>query len=326
MKTALVCGASGFIGRHLVRRLVAEGYWVRGVDIRYSDFGHFQGAEFHRMDLRHPDAARLALASHAKYEHFDEVYQLAADMGGMGWIAGDHDAEIMANNSLININILKAIVDKRITTKVFFSSSACVYPANVYQCAEHFAYPANPHSEYGWEKLYAERLYRTFARNHNLNVRIARFHNIFGPECTWRGGREKAPAAICRKVAGATDAVTIWGDGNQRRSFLYIDECIEGVRRLMASDYCEPLNIGSDVTVTIQQLVELVSVVAGKRRLKIVCKDGPVGVYARNSDNRLIHEMLGWMPSVELRPGLEKTYAWIAEQVAKAVDTLPEKV
>jgi len=319
MKRALVAGAGGFIGGHLVKRLKAEGYWVRGVDLKYHEFCPSQADEFIIGDLRDPNVARAVV------EGIDELYQLAADMGGAGYIfTGEHDAAVMHNSALINLNMLEA---GRLAgvKKFFFSSSACVYPKHNQldpdnpNCSEDSAYPAAPDSEYGWEKLFSERLYLAYMRNYGLEVHIARFHNIFGPEGTWRGGREKAPAAICRKVAEAPDGgeIEIWGDGKQTRSFLYIDECIEGVRRLMESDFEGPVNIGSEEMVSINQLAEMVMEIAGKR-LRIRHVPGPLGVRGRNSDNRLIREKLGWAPSAPLRDGLVKTYAWISEQVAKA--------
>ncbi len=317
-KTAIVCGAGGFIGGHLVNRLKDEGYWVRGVDLKENEWGNMNADDFVLGDLRDPKVcARLF------DRPIDEVYQLAADMGGAGYIfTGEHDADVMHNSALINLNMAKLCVEHNVK-KVFYSSSACIYPAYNQQdpdnpkCSEDSAYPAMPDSEYGWEKLFSERLYLAFMRNYGLNVRIARLHNIFGPQGTWRGGREKAPAAICRKVAMAKDGdeIEIWGDGNQTRSFLYIDECIEGIRRMMESDFPGPLNIGSEEMVTINQLVDLVCEIAGKRLKKRYDLTKPQGVRGRNSDNRLIREKLGWAPSMPLREGLKRTYAWIEEQV-----------
>jgi len=319
-KTAIVCGAGGFIGGHLVNRLKDEGYWVRGVDLKENEFGNMNADDFVLGDLRDPQVcARLF------DRKIDEVYQLAADMGGAGYIfTGEHDADVMHNSALINLNIAKLCVEHKVG-KVFYSSSACIYPAynqedpNNPKCSEDSAYPAMPDSEYGWEKLFSERLYLAFMRNYGLNVRIARFHNIFGPQGTWRGGREKAPAAICRKVAMAEDGgeIEIWGDGQQTRSFLYIDECIEGVRRLMESDFPGPVNIGSEEMVTINQLVDMVCEIAGKRLKKRYDLSKPQGVRGRNSDNRLIREKLGWAPSMPLKEGLKRTYAWIEEQVKR---------
>lgn len=317
MKTALVCGAGGFIGSHLVKRLKKEGYWVRGVDLKFPEFAETEADDFAIGDLRDPLICRSVVD-----QKFDEVYQLAADMGGAGYVfTGDNDADIMHNSALINLNMLEAI-HRRNIKKIFYSSSACMYPEynqmdpDNPKTAEDSAYPANPDSEYGWEKLFSERLYLAFQRNYGIEVRIARFHNIFGPEGTWTGGKEKAPAAFCRKVAEAEDGgeIEMWGDGKQTRSFLYIDECLEGVRRLMDSDFSGPVNIGSEEMVSINQLAEMVMDIAGKN-LTIKHIPGPLGVRGRNSDNRLIKEKLGWEPSWPLRKGLEITYKWINEQV-----------
>jgi GDP-D-mannose 3', 5'-epimerase len=320
MRRVVVCGAGGFIGGHLVKRLRQEGFWVRGVDLKEHEYGRTMADEFILDDLRDPEAARRAV------EGVEEVYQLAADMGGAGYIfTGEHDAAVMHNSATINLNILE---HGRLTgvKKFFYSSSACIYPeynqldpANPI-CSEDSAYPAAPDSEYGWEKLFSERLYLAYARNYGLTVRIARFHNIFGPEGTWDGGREKAPAAICRKVAEAQDGgkIEIWGDGEQTRSFLYIDECVEGVRRLMNSDFTGPVNIGSEEMVTINHLATQVTAISGKR-LCVRHVDGPLGVRGRNSDNRLIWETLSWKPSLPLRIGLKKTYDWIEKQVAMRI-------
>ena len=317
MRRVVVCGAGGFIGGHLVKRLKREGFWVRGVDLKEHEYARSMADEFILDDLRDPDAARRAV------EGVEEVYQLAADMGGAGYIfTGEHDAAVMHNSATINLNILEhgRLAGGR---KFFYSSSACIYPeynqldpANPI-CSEDSAYPAAPDSEYGWEKLFSERLYLAYARNYGLTVRIARFHNIFGPEGTWDGGREKAPAAICRKVAEAQDGseIEIWGDGEQTRSFLYIDECVEGVRRLMNSDFTGPVNIGSEEMVTINHLAAEATAISGKC-LGVRHVDGPLGVRGRNSDNRLIWRELCWKPSLPLRIGLEKTYYWIQKQVA----------
>ncbi|HVV15518.1 MAG TPA: NAD-dependent epimerase/dehydratase family protein [Candidatus Paceibacterota bacterium] len=316
IKTALVLGAGGFIGSHLVRRLKKEGFWVRGVDLKYPQFSIPEADEFVLGDLR-DQAVCLGVFDRP----FDEVYQLAADMGGAGYIfTGEHDADVMHNSATINLNA--AYYGRQAGVKKFFySSSACMYPAynqvdpDNPNCAEDSAYPAAPDSEYGWEKLFSERLYLAFKRNYGLNVRIARFHNIFGPEGTWQGGKEKAPAAICRKVAEAPQgsSIEIWGDGEQTRSFLYIDECLEGMRRLMDSEFEGPVNIGSDEMVTINQLAQMAMDAAGKQ-LSIKHIDGPLGVRGRNSDNTLIRQMLGWAPSAPLREGVEKTYRWIEQQ------------
>ena len=317
MKKALVCGAGGFIGSHLVKRLKSEDFWVRGVDLKYPEFAPTAADDFVIGDLRDPNICRYVVD-----QPFDEVYQLAADMGGAGFVfTGDNDADIMHNSALINLNMLEAC-HKRNVKRIFYSSSACMYPEhnqmdpNNPKCSEDSAYPANPDSEYGWEKLFSERLYLAFHRNYGMDVRIARFHNIFGPEGTWTGGREKAPAAFCRKVAEAADGreIEMWGDWKQTRSFLYIDECLEGVLRLMRSDFIGPVNIGSEEMVSINQLAKMLMEIAGKR-LTIQHIPGPQGVRGRNSDNRLIHQKLKWKPSEPLYTGLQKTYFWIAEQV-----------
>ena len=317
MKSALVCGAGGFIGSHLVKRLKRDGFWVRGVDLKFPEFGETQADDFLIGDLRDQ-----AICREIADRRFDEVYQLAADMGGAGYIfTGEHDADVMHNSATINLNMVEAC-RRRTIKRVFYSSSACMYPAYNQEdpsnpnCAEASAYPAAPDSEYGWEKLFSERLYLAYARNHAMECRVARFHNIFGPEGTWTGGKEKSPAAICRKVAEAKlgGEIEMWGDGNQTRSFLYIDECLEGVLRLTRSPHTGPFNIGSQEMVTINQLAAIVMDIAGKK-LSIRHIPGPTGVRGRNSDNRLIRETLGWEPSRSLREGLEKTYAWIEAQV-----------
>jgi GDP-D-mannose 3',5'-epimerase len=320
-KTALVCGAGGFIGGHLVIRLKKEGYWVRGVDFQKPKFVETTADHFMEGDLTSQDFVKTIFD-----RPFDEVYQLAADMGGAGYVfTGEHDAKIMSESALVNINVMRYAHESGKAKKIFYSSSACMYPAYNQEdpqnpnCAEDSAYPAMPDSEYGWEKLFSERMYLSFHRNYGLNVRIARFHNIFGPLGTWNSGREKAPAAICRKVAEAMHdggPIEMWGDGNQTRSFLYVDECLDGVRRLMDSDFIGPVNIGSDEMVTINQLAEMAMKIAGKR-FEIKHIPGPLGVRGRNSDNRLIKEKLGWAPSAKLEDGLRKTYEWIYEQVAK---------
>lgn len=324
MRLALVCGAGGFIGSHMVRRLKDEGFWVRGVDLKYPQFWETMADDFVIGDLRDPYFCKYIID-----RKFDEVYQFAADMGGAGYVfTGDNDADIMHNSAMINLNVLDACY-KRNIKRIFYSSSACIYPEYNQRdpenpkCSEDSAYPAQPDSEYGWEKLFSERLYLSYHRNKGMEVRIARYHNIFGPYGSWCDGREKAPAALCRKVAMAQDGgeIEIWGDGKQTRSFLYIDECIEGTLRLMRSNWTGPVNIGSEEMVTINQLADMIMEIAGKKLTKKYIK-GPTGVRGRNSDNRLIKKMLGWAPSTPLRYGLEITYNWIKEQVDKSQDIL----
>jgi nucleoside-diphosphate-sugar epimerase len=319
MKTTLVCGAGGFIGSHLVNKLKWEGFLVKGVDLKYPEFNKTSADDFIIGDLRDQAVCQKILD-----KPFDEVYQLAADMGGAGYIfIGEHDADVMHNSAAINLN-MTYYGRKAGIKKIFYSSSACIYPKYNQKnpdnpiCSEDSAYPALPDSEYGWEKLFSERLYLSFQRNYGLNVRVARFHNIFGPEGTWTGGKEKAPAAICRKVAEAKDGgqIEIWGDGLQTRSFLYIGECLEGIRRFMDSDFSGPINIGSEEMVTINKLAEMVMGISGKR-LSIKHIDGPLGVRGRNSDNTLIKTKLGWVPTAPLVNGLKKNYQWIQEQVSK---------
>jgi nucleoside-diphosphate-sugar epimerase len=322
MKRILVGGAGGFIGGHLVKRLKAEGLWVRAVDLKCHEYSESPADEFLVGDLSNQDVAEAAVAD------IDEVYQLAADMGGAGYIfTGEHDAAVMHNSASINLNMLEYGYRAGVK-RFFYSSSACIYPEynqldpDNPKCSEESAYPAAPDSEYGWEKLFSERLYLSYMRNYGVQVRIARFHNIFGPEGTWTGGKEKAPAAMCRKITEAENGGTIqiWGDGKQTRSFLYIDECIEGVRRLMESDFTGPVNIGSEEMVTINRLAELICEIAGKQ-VSFRHIPGPLGVRGRNSDNHLIASKLGWQPSRPLREGLSKTYSWIAEQVGKSVQS-----
>jgi GDP-D-mannose 3', 5'-epimerase len=319
MKKIVVCGAGGFIGSHLVKKLKEQGHWVRGVDIKYPEFSETVADDFIGADLRDPGLTNLILR-----DNIDEVYQLAADMGGAGYIfTGEHDADVMHNSATINLNIAQSCVCHGVK-KVFYSSSACIYPEhnqldpNNPNCEENSAYPANPDSEYGWEKLFSERMFLAYSRNYGLQVRIARFHNIYGPEGSWNNGKEKAPAAICRKVAEAEngDEIEIWGDGEQTRSFLYIDECLDGVLRHMESDFQGPLNIGSDEMVTINQLVDIASQIAGKKLIKKHIP-GPLGVRGRTSDNTLIFEKLGWRPNYPLKKGIESTYNWIVEQLKK---------
>lgn len=318
MNNVLVCGAGGFIGGHLVKRLKREGFWVRAVDLKLHDFHESPADQFTVGDLRDP--LFVAKVMHG----IDIVYQLAADMGGAGYLfTGDNDAAVMHNSAAINLNVLEC---GRLAgvKKIFYSSSACVYPMsnqmdpNNPKCSEDSAYPADPDSEYGWEKLFSERIYLAYLRNHGIQVHIARFHNIFGPDGTWRGGREKVPAALCRKVAEASDgsAIEIWGDGHQTRSFLYIDECVEAVRRLVESGFAGPVNIGSEEMVSINSLAQTIIGIAGKNiRLRHV--PGPQGVRGRNSDNRLLREKLDWAPSRPLREGLGVTYRWIEAQVRR---------
>ena len=316
----VVCGAGGFIGSHLVNRLVTDGHWVRGVDLKFPEFSQTKADDFMIGDLR-----SQAICERVFDQPFDEVYQLAADMGGAGYVfTGENDAAIMHNSAMINLNVLDTCY-KRNIKKIFYSSSACMYPAynqtdpNNPNCAEDTAYPAAPDSEYGWEKLFSERLYMAYARNYAMDVRIARFHNIFGPEGTWCGGREKSPAALCRKAIEGHwyGQFEVWGDGGQTRSFLYIDECIEGVLRLMHSDCRESVNIGSDEMVTINQLAKMILVIAerGGKKMENKHVSGPLGVRGRNSDNTKIQQELGWKPSAKLQDGIQKTYNWIEEQV-----------
>lgn len=319
MKTALVCGAGGFIGGHLVKKLKAQGYWVRGVDLKRHEYVESPADDFVVGDLRDP-----RLVAQVIDRKFDEVYQLAADMGGAGFVfTGENDAAIMHNSALINLNVLEELRHKGVG-KVFYSSSACMYPEynqldpSKPVTAEDSAYPAAPDSEYGWEKLFSERLYFAYHRNYGMDVRVGRFHNIFGIEGTWEGGREKAPAAMCRKVAEAPEGgvIEVWGTGTQTRSFLYVDECLEAIERFMNSDYIGPLNIGSEEMISINDLARMTIEISGKN-LSIRNVPGPTGVQGRNSDNTRIREKLGWAPHRPLREGMERTYAWVAEQVAK---------
>ena len=319
MKFTLVFGAGGFIGNHLVNRLKAEGHYVVGADLKKPDFGESKADQFIICDLRNKYEVMAAFTT----KYFNEVYQLAADMGGAGYIfSGAHDADVMQNSAQINLNVAEYAVRFKIE-KLFYSSSACVYPAYNQldaqnpKCAEETAYPAAPDSEYGWEKLFSERLYLAYARNHGLNVRIARFHNIFGPQGTYQGGKEKAPAALCRKVAEAKDGdqIEVWGDGQQTRSFLYIDECIEGILRLMQSDFTGPVNIGSEDMVTLNHLAKMIIDYSGKNLTIKNVETTMQGVRGRNSDNALIWEKLGWQPRYALTQGIYETYNWINKQV-----------
>ena len=320
IKRVLVAGAGGFIGGHLVHRLKQEGFWVRGADIKYHEFAESEADEFLLGDLTDVNLARAAVSG------IEDVYQLAADMGGAGYIfTGEHDAAVMRDSAMINLNMLEE-GRKAGVKKFFYSSSACIYPeynqmdAHNPKCAEDSAYPAEPDSEYGWEKLFSERLYFAYHRNYGMEVRVARFHNIFGTRGTWRGGREKAPAALCRKVAETSDGgeILLWGDGEQTRSFLIVEECIEGIRRLVESNFTGPVNIGSEEMITINALAKLVMEIAGKN-LRIKHIPGPLGVRGRNSDNRLIRQKLGWEPKISLRDGLVKTYEWIDSQVRESM-------
>lgn len=322
MKKILVCGAGGFIGGHLVNRLKSEGFWVRGVDVKENEYGNNNADEFILGDLRNREIVENSVKG------IDEIYQLAADMGGAGYIfTGENDANVMHNSALCNINIVEAAV-KAGVKKIFYSSSACIYPEynqldpDNPKCAEDSVYPAAPDSEYGWEKLFSERLYFAYQRNYGIEVHVARFHNVFGPQGTWKDGKEKAPAALCRKVSETSDGgvIEVWGDGKQTRSFLYIDECLDGVRRFMDSDFSGPVNIGSDEMISINDLAKMVMEISGK---KITIKNikGPTGVRGRNSDNNLIKQKLNWAPSVPLKEGIKKTYAWINAQVLQAEKT-----
>jgi GDP-D-mannose 3',5'-epimerase len=354
-KTALVLGAGGFIGSHMVKKLRSEGYWVRGVDLKRPEFSETEAHEFVQGDLRDLNTVRRCIrfaGYRGNYYHsildkfiepFDEIYQFAADMGGAGFVfTGENDADIMHNSVQINLNVLEA--QKQLNdlkevnkTKIFYSGSACMYPEhnqldpNNPDCREESAYPANPDSEYGWEKLFSERLYFAYHRNYGIPVRVARYHNIFGPEGTWQGGREKAPAAICRKVAELPEeggTVEVWGDGLQTRSFLFVDECVEATRRLMDSDFIGPVNIGSEEMVTINQLVDTAAKVAGKTVEKQHKLDAPLGVRGRNSNNDLIREKLGWDYSQTLEEGIRKTYYWIESQmlIQETTDKLLQRV
>jgi GDP-D-mannose 3', 5'-epimerase len=319
VKKALVCGAGGFIGGHLVKRLKEEKYWVRGVDIKEHEFSNLPWDDFILGDLRDPRVVASVVN-----DDLDEIYQLAADMGGAGYIfTGEHDAGVMHNSALCNLNVVHEAVCKKVK-KIFYSSSACIYPESIQMesknpgLKENMAYPAGPDSEYGWEKLFSERMYMAYHRNYGIEVHIARFHNIFGPCGTWTGGKEKVPAAMCRKVAEAEENGTIemWGDGEQTRSFLYIDECIEAIRRFMESSFMGPVNIGSEEIISINDLAYMVADIAEKN-ISINHISGPIGVRGRCSENSLIAEKLGWVPRQPLKEGIKKNYAWIAEQVRK---------
>jgi len=323
MKTALVCGGGGFIGGHLINRLKKEGYFVRGVGLKENEYGNDKADEFVIGDLRDSHVAEKVVKG------MNEVYQLAADMGGAGYIfTGDHDAAVMHNSALCNLNVLDA-AEKAGVKKIFYSSSACMYPEynqldpDNPKCSEDSAYPAAPDSEYGWEKLFSERLYFAYQRNTKIKVKVARFHNIFGPQGTWMGGKEKAPAALCRKVAESENGsfIEVWGDGKQTRSFLFIDECVEAVRRLMDSDFSGPVNIGSEEMISINDFAKMVIDISGKS-ISIKNIPGPTGVRGRNSDNKLIREKLGWEPGLPLRKGMEITFKWINQQVQQKVSII----
>jgi GDP-D-mannose 3', 5'-epimerase len=328
MKTALVLGCTGFIGHHLARRLKSEGYWVRGIDIKPYEYGLNDFAD----DLILADLTNFTQFENAIKKddvEFDEVYCLAAFMGGAGVVfSGDNDAKILRDNLLININTAEICKNYNIP-KVFFSSSACCYNHLLQQTtdnkglSENMAYPAFPDSDYGFEKLIAERIYQAYNRNYDIDIRIARFHNIFGPEGTWHGGKEKVPSALCRKIIRANLSIEVWGDGEQTRSFLYIDECIEGIRRLMTSDFQGPVNIGSEEMISINNLAKMIMKLSGKE-LKIEHKEGPLGVRGRTSDNKLIREQLGWEPKMPLVEGITKTYNWIKEQIENDIDFVKE--
>ena len=330
MKRALVLGAGGFIGSHMVKRLKSEGYWVRGVDIKMPEYSETVADEFFILDLRLRESAVKSLSFVDKESYFDQVYQYAADMGGAGYIfTGENDADVMFNSASINLNVLQSLAELNAQrgfnrTKLFYSSSACIYPEQNQvdpenpHCEEESAYPANPDSEYGWEKLFSERLFFAYNRNYQIPIAVARFHNIFGPEGTWDGGKEKSPAAICRKVAklpASEGEIEIWGDGKQTRSFLYVDECIEATRRLMESDFQGPVNIGSEEMVTINELVDIAGKIADKTFSRKYKLDAPTGVRGRNSSNDLIREKLGWDFQMTLEDGLSRTYKWISEQI-----------
>jgi len=322
-KTILVCGAGGFIGTHLVNDLKAQGHTVIGVDLKFPLYEDTRANDFYKQDLRQAEMVDFIFSQH----EFDEVYQLAADMGGAGYIfVGENDADIMHNSATINLNVLES-ARKYNVKKIFYSSSACMYPEHNQldpdnpDLAEHTAYPANPDSDYGWEKLFSERLYLAYGRCYNMNVKIARFHNIFGPQGSWNNGKEKAPAALCRKVAMVDNdgVIEVWGPGNQTRSFLFIDECVEGIQRIMESDLTEPVNLGSTRKISINELVHLIAEISNKR-VTIKNIDGPRGVMGRTSDNNLIKETIGWAPDEDLETGIEKTYNWICGQIESGVE------
>jgi nucleoside-diphosphate-sugar epimerase len=319
MKKVLVCGAGGFIGTHLVTSLKSQGYYVIGADLKYPEFCQTDCDEFYLVDLREQHLVKNLIT-----QDIDTIYQLAADMGGAGYIfTGDNDADIVHNSAQINLNIVSEMVAKGIKN-VFYTSSACIYPAHNQEdpdnpfLSEDSAYPANPDSEYGWEKLFSEHLYLSYAKNYNLRVRIARLHNVFGPMGSWNNGKEKAPAALCRKVANSTGSIDVWGPGIQTRSFLYITDCIEGIHRIQQSNYERPLNLGSDRIISINNLVLLIAKLANKT-IAINNVPGPIGVMGRNSHNKLINESIGWKPMDNLEYGLAQTYSWIIQQIENKV-------
>jgi len=322
MKNILVCGGGGFIGSHLVEHLKREGHWVSVCDLKRPEFFESSADRFVVGDLRSQDVCDDVFD-----RRFDEVYQLAADMGGAGYIfSGENDADVMHNSALINLNVVERC-QKSNVGRVFYSSSACIYPEynqlepDTPDCSEGSAYPAAPDSEYGWEKLFSERLYFSYHRNYGLDVKVVRYHNIFGPQGTWDGGKEKAPAALCRKIAETEDGgyIDVWGDGSQTRSFLFIDECLEGSLKMMASDKHGPYNVGSDEMISINNFAKMIIDISGKD-IKINNIPGPLGVRGRNSENTLIEKELGWSPSRPLREGIEKTYHWINEQVKQKIE------
>lgn len=322
----LVTGAGGFIGHHLVTFLKNEGYWIRGVDIKHPEFEKTSADDFKILDLRNWDNCMQAMRG------IDEVFALAADMGGMGFISS-HESEILHNNSLININTLEAARIHNVS-RYLFTSSACVYPeylqekTNTEPLREEDAYPAAPQDSYGWEKLFTERLCIYYRKDYGMETHIVRLHNIFGPLGKWYGGREKAPAAICRKVAiakmGGNEVIEIWGDGEQTRSFCYIDDCVKGLYRLMRTDYHDPVNIGQDRMISIDQLADMIAKIA-KVPIKKKYISGPTGVRGRNSDNTLLRELLDWTPEISLEDGLTKTYNWIENEIKKMVEKDPDK-
>lgn len=317
MKKVLVMGAGGFIGTHLVTFLKNQGNYVIGVDIKHPEFSISDADEFHILDLRVYNNVKKIIS-----EDIDEIYQLAADMGGAGFIfTGNNDAEIMHNSCLINLNVLD-VMQRAGVKKILYTSSACIYPEHNQMdpdnpnCTEESAYPANPDSEYGWEKLFSERLYLSYARNYGILARIVRLHNVYGPYGTWRGGKEKAPAALCRKVAEATDVVKVWGPGTQTRSFMYISDCIEGIDKVMKSEINFPVNLGTEEMISINGLTQLIIKISNKN-ISIQNVDGPRGVMGRNSDNTLLRNYLNWEPSTKLEFGIKQTYDWIQEQLKK---------